>query len=293
MPTLNRNFKVKNSLEVVGTVSASGLAGTLLSGTSPGMDGSASAGTSTVPARADHVHPTDTSRAPLASPTFTGTPAAPTAAADTNSTQVATTGFVVGQAASTSPVMDGIAAVGTSLRYARADHVHASDTSRAPLASPALTGTPTAPTASANTSTTQIATTAFVLGQANSNSATIAVNGTQAAGSSNLYARADHVHGTDTSRAPVASPSFTGTVTLPTGAGYVKSSPSGVVSASASIPQSDVSDLVGDLGARVNRVNGTVATAAVNQNVVRNITLSTSEPTAGSGSAGDVWFRYV
>ena len=33
---------------------------------------------------------------------------------------------------------------------------------RAPLASPALTGTPTAPTAAANTNTTQIATTAFV-----------------------------------------------------------------------------------------------------------------------------------
>ena len=33
---------------------------------------------------------------------------------------------------------------------------------RAPLASPALTGTPTAPTASAGTNTTQVATTAFV-----------------------------------------------------------------------------------------------------------------------------------
>ena len=33
----------------------------------------------------------------LASPTFTGTPAAPTAAADTNSTQIATTAYVVGQ----------------------------------------------------------------------------------------------------------------------------------------------------------------------------------------------------
>jgi hypothetical protein len=35
-------------------------------------------------------------------------------------------------------------------------------TSKAPLASPALTGTPTAPTAAANTNTTQVATTAFV-----------------------------------------------------------------------------------------------------------------------------------
>jgi hypothetical protein len=36
-------------------------------------------------------------KANLASPTFTGTPAAPTAAVDTNTTQVATTGYVVGQ----------------------------------------------------------------------------------------------------------------------------------------------------------------------------------------------------
>lgn len=87
---------------------------------------------------------------------------ATTAAADTNSTALATTAFVVGQAGSATPLVDGTAAVGTSLRYARADHVHPTDTSRAPLASPALTGTPTAPTATAGTNTTQIATTAFV-----------------------------------------------------------------------------------------------------------------------------------
>ena len=84
-----------------------------------------------------------TARATLASPTFTGTPAAPTAAADTNTTQVATTAFVVGQAGSATPAMDGTAAAGTSLRYARADHVHPTDTSRAPTANPTFTGTVT------------------------------------------------------------------------------------------------------------------------------------------------------
>jgi hypothetical protein len=69
-------------------------------------------------------------KANLASPTFTGTPAAPTAAADTTTIQLATTAFVIGQASSSTPVMDGTAAVGTSLKYARADHVHASDTSK-------------------------------------------------------------------------------------------------------------------------------------------------------------------
>lgn len=64
--------------------------------------------------------------------------------------------------ATANPLMDGTAAVGTSDKYAREDHVHPSDTTKANLASPALTGTPTAPTATAGTSTTQIATTAFV-----------------------------------------------------------------------------------------------------------------------------------
>lgn len=89
------------------------------------MNGTQAAGTSNLYARADHVHPTDTSRAPLASPTFTGTPAAPTAAVDTNTTQLATTAFVLAQAASATPAALGVAAVGTSTRYARADHVHA------------------------------------------------------------------------------------------------------------------------------------------------------------------------
>ncbi|MDN2578959.1 hypothetical protein [Aquibium sp. ELW1220] len=101
-------------------------------------------------------------KAPLASPIFTGTPAAPTPAADTNTTQVATTAFVVGQASASNPVMNGAVAIGGSLKFARADHVHPTDTSRAPLASPTFTGTPAAPTPANGTNTTQIATTAFV-----------------------------------------------------------------------------------------------------------------------------------
>lgn len=65
-----------------------------------------------------------------ASPTFTGAPLSTTASADTNTTQIATTAYVIGQASSTAPLMDGVAAVGTSLRYARANHVHPSDTTK-------------------------------------------------------------------------------------------------------------------------------------------------------------------
>ena len=63
---------------------------------------------------------------------------------------------------STSPKMDGTATVGTETSWAHGDHIHPTDTSRAPLASPAFTGTPTAPTADNGTNNTQIATTAFV-----------------------------------------------------------------------------------------------------------------------------------
>jgi hypothetical protein len=83
-------------------------------------------------------------KAPKASPVFTGEPTAPTANANQNDTQIATTAFVVGQAGSAAPLADGPSAViGTSLRYARQDHVHPADTSLAPKANPTFTGTVT------------------------------------------------------------------------------------------------------------------------------------------------------
>lgn len=152
----------------------------------------------------------------------------PTVAVDTSTTDAASTAFVLGQAASATPNMDGSAAAGASTRFARGDHVHPSDTSRAPTASPTFTGTATIPTAAVTTltvatsgtaptmavdnNTTNIATTAFVLAQAAS--ATSPMDGTAAVGTSTRFARADHVHPTDTTRAPVNNPTFTGTVTL-------------------------------------------------------------------------------
>jgi len=79
------------------------------------------------------------------SPTLTGTPLTPTAAVDTNTTQIASTAFVLAQAASATPIVDGTPTVGTSTRYARGDHIHPTDTTRAPLASPTFTGTVTIP----------------------------------------------------------------------------------------------------------------------------------------------------
>ena len=58
------------------------------------INGTQSVGTLSTVARGDHVHPTDTSRAPLASPAFTGTPTAPTPVNTENSTILATTAWV-------------------------------------------------------------------------------------------------------------------------------------------------------------------------------------------------------
>jgi hypothetical protein len=69
-------------------------------------------------------------KAPLKSPVFTDVPKVPTAEADTDTTQIASTEFVIGQAANVAPVMDGVAAAGTSKKFARQDHVHPKDTSK-------------------------------------------------------------------------------------------------------------------------------------------------------------------
>jgi len=100
--------------------------------------------------------------AKLASPVFTGNPTAPTQAADNNSVRLATTAYYCGQAGSSAPAMNGTAAAGTSLRFARADHVHPVDTSRAPLNSPTFTGTPTAPSPAAGDNSLKLATTGYV-----------------------------------------------------------------------------------------------------------------------------------
>ncbi|ALD25979.1 TPA: phage tail protein [Escherichia coli] len=106
--------------------------------------------------------------APKASPIFTGTPKAPTPAAGNNTTQLATTAFV--QAALTALINGAPATLDTLKEIAAAINndpkfsttINNALALKAPLSSPALTGTPTAPTAAQSVNNTQIATTAFV-----------------------------------------------------------------------------------------------------------------------------------
>lgn len=99
-------------------------------------------------------------KANLASPTLTGTPAAPTAAVDTATTQIATTAYVVNQAYAklASPTFSGTPSLPTgttgitqsagdsSTKLATTAFVTTADNLKANLASPTFTGTVTIPT---------------------------------------------------------------------------------------------------------------------------------------------------
>ncbi|EIU9265237.1 tail fiber protein [Salmonella enterica subsp. enterica serovar Reading] len=107
-------------------------------------------------------------KASIESPSLTGTPSAPTAAQGTNSTQIANTAFV--KAAITALINGAPGTLDTLKEIAAAINndpnfsttVNNALALKAPLASPALTGIPTAPTAAQGTNNTQIATTAYV-----------------------------------------------------------------------------------------------------------------------------------
>jgi len=127
------------------------------------------------------------------SPSFTGTPSAPTPASGNNSTQIATTGFV----------QDAIAP-------------------KAPLASPAFTGSPTAPTQASGNNSTRLATTAFV-------QAALSALVASAPGTLDTLKELADALGNDPNfattlasqlalKAPLASPDFTGMPTAPNGA---------------------------------------------------------------------------
>ena len=106
--------------------------------------------------------------APKASPALTGSPTTPTAPPGSNTTQIANTAFVqaavallVASAPGTLDTLNELAAaLGNDANFSAT--VTAALAAKAPLSSPNLVGTPSAPTAALATNTTQIATTAFV-----------------------------------------------------------------------------------------------------------------------------------
>lgn len=106
--------------------------------------------------------------APLDSPALTGTPTAPTAQENDSSTQIATTAFVNAAIIKLIGAAPGALDTLEELAQALGDDPNFATTmtnliaTKAPLDSPALTGTPTAPTPESGDSSTRIATTEFV-----------------------------------------------------------------------------------------------------------------------------------
>jgi hypothetical protein len=146
--------------------------------------------------------------ATLASPAFTGIPSAPTAATGTNTTQLATTAFVLSEITA---IEAGVLTFNGRSGTVTLTLADITGTGGAPLASPALSGTPSAPTASTGTNTTQLATTAFV------QAAVAAV--TAGVTSFNGRTGAIALIANDVSAAGgalLASPAFTGAPTAPT-----------------------------------------------------------------------------
>lgn len=331
-PTGNSSARIANTQFVVDTVTSIG--GAIPSNAIPLMNGVATSGVRAFISRDDHIHPVDTSRAavsaetaagtsftpsggisatnvqaaiseldtekaPIASPTLTGTPATTTPLTSDNSTRIASTAFVHSllaqqppgvEVSDSTPLMNGVAGPGLGVDASRYDHIHPVDTSRAaagansnitslsglttPLSVPqGGTGRATSTTAygllAAGTTATGVQQTLAaglttqilvgggasalpvwtvatgsgapvratsptlvtpVLGVATGtsfnsitglSSTSPAMDGTAAVGTGVTVARADHVHPSDTSRAPLATTttktSATGSAVLPVG----------------------------------------------------------------------------
>jgi hypothetical protein len=149
--------------------------------------------------------------APLNSPNFTGIPTAPTATAGSSTGQLATTAFVHNAVVASTT---GVASFNTRTGAVVLTTADITNAGGAPLASPAFTGIPTAPTAALHNSSTDIATTAYVQGE---------LAALPSAGVTSFNTRTGAVvlstaDITGAGGAPAASPGLTGTPTAPTAA---------------------------------------------------------------------------
>lgn len=162
------------------------------SASNPLMDGSPSAGFSTDQARADHIHPTDTSRAAAADLTQE---ISDRGIADTtlqNNIDAVDAKIVLATGA---PLMDSSSATpGSSTSMARADHVHPTDTSRA----------------SATDLATLRARVDSFTGSAIASDAMPQMDGAGSPGTGGNYSRGDHVHPSDSSKVNKSGDTMTG-----------------------------------------------------------------------------------
>jgi hypothetical protein len=138
--------------------------------------------------------------APLASPALTGVPTAPTAAPATNTTQLATTAFV---AAALSGSVAGVSSFNTRTG---AVTLSSADVTGALGFTPYNTTNPAGYQTAAQV-TASLAPYALTSAVPVASSTTPVMDGTAAVGIGTTWARADHVHPTDTSRYAASNPS--------------------------------------------------------------------------------------
>jgi len=183
--------------------------------------------------------------APLASPVLTGTPVAPTAAADTNSTQIATTAFAKAEADAAQAAAEGTASADATAKVATEAGLRVSGDSASVA------------TAAAD------ATTKANAAQAAATGAAVATAATNAAA---IYA-------------PLASPTFTGTVTLPAGTITTGMILDGAVSSS---------DIASDAVTTAKILDANVTTAKINDSAVTSGKIAASAVTEGKLADGAV-----
>lgn len=144
-------------------------------------------------------------------------------------------------ASSTTPLMDGTAAVGTENAFARGDHRHPTDTSRqAALSASQLAAVNSGVTAAkvaewdgitVPTKTSELTNDSGFITSSSVPSAYTSnprMDGTASAGSSTAWARGDHVHPSDTSKADVSAIP-TATSQLTNDSGYITSAKFAVI----------------------------------------------------------------
>jgi hypothetical protein len=199
-------------------------------------------------------------RANIASPTLTGNPRSTTASEGDRSTTIATTAYVMAQDDIRRTYVDtNLLANITAL----SDSATASLALKANIHSQELTGTPLTPTATLGNRTSQIANTEYVMAQDDVRRLYI---DTQIA--SNISTLSTAVNNNLALKAPIESPTFTGTARA-------------------------VTPTTGDNSTKIATtafVQGEVASGALWQGSHRFI--STSTPNAGQGIDGDFWFQY-
>jgi hypothetical protein len=184
----------------------------------PLMDGTANVGTSLLWTKQDHVHPSDTSRLSTTSfATYSGT-TAPAA--------FATKAFVSNYTGTTAPATylsktDFNTYSGTTVpnTYYNKICINAYTAStatainlKAPITSPTFLVSARSVTPIVNDNSTCIATTAWYIGQGGT--ATPLMDNIGACGTSNLFARQDHVHPSDTSRVAKSGDTMTGALII-------------------------------------------------------------------------------